>query len=61
MKNYLLPLLGLVFFACGNDVEIATYKVIAANSIEERSAHIIELKGENFGPKREFGYLLDIL
>lgn len=61
MKNYFLCLLGLVVFSCGNDLEIATYKVITANSTEERSAQVIELKGENFGPKREFGYLLDIL
>lgn len=61
MNNYFLCLLGLVVFSCGNNLEIATYKVITANSIEERSAQIIELKGENFGPKREFGYLLDIL
>jgi len=61
MKNCFLCLLGLVVFSCSNDLEVATYKVITANSTEERSAQIIELKGENFGPKREFGYLLDIL
>jgi hypothetical protein len=60
MIKYLLPLLGLVVFSCGNNVDIATYKVIATNSIEERTAQQIELAGENFGPKREFGHLLDI-
>lgn len=61
MKNYLLCLLGLVAFSCGNDGDIAAYKVITPNSIKEHSAQQIELKGENFGPKGEYGYLIDIL
>ncbi len=61
MNNYFLSLVGLLFFSCGNGHEVASYKVITATSVEERSAKLIELTGENFGPERVFGRLLDIL
>ncbi|SER47308.1 hypothetical protein SAMN05444359_1513 [Neolewinella agarilytica] len=60
MRNYIFALLMLVFFSCGSDVDIVTYKVVRGDSIEERTSQRFELKGENFGPQNRFGQLIDI-
>ncbi|TXF81310.1 hypothetical protein FUA23_22030 [Neolewinella aurantiaca] len=61
MNKFFLTFVGLLFFSCGNDLEMASYKVVSEASTEERSVDVIELQGENFGPEGQFGYLTDIL
>lgn len=52
----------LCFFAasCGDGSNVIDYYVKTSSSTEKRFSKLVELKGENYGPKMKFGHLSDI-